>query len=102
MVEVNCTILQGERRIAQTGFMLKEVLREERTLELDLFDQMQIEKVIEVCQKSKNLANAGKFLYAQSRKKMTNPNDSDRLRKYLAKFGLSWSDVKGMKIFNAI
>jgi transcriptional regulatory protein RtcR len=55
---------------------------------------MQIERVIEVCQKSKNLANAGKVLYAQSRKKMATPNDSDRLRKYLAKFGITWGDLK--------
>jgi transcriptional regulatory protein RtcR len=86
-----------ETKVSETGSNLKEVLGEEKALELDLFDQMQIEKVIDICKNSKNLANAGKLLYAQSRMKMATPNDSDRLRKYLAKFGISWSDLKELK-----
>ncbi|MGV7220610.1 MAG: RNA repair transcriptional activator RtcR [Nitrospinales bacterium] len=89
--------LWKDEKISQADSMLKEILGEEKAFELDLFDQMQIERVIEVCRKSKNLANAGKVLYAQSRKKMASPNDSDRLRKYLAKFGITWGDLKGIE-----
>ena len=60
----------------------------------DLFDQQQLIEVINVCQKSKSLAAAGRKLFAVSRAAKKNPNDSDRLRKYLAKFGLSWQQIE--------
>lgn len=61
--------------------------------DLDLFDQAQLIEVIKVCQASNNMSEAGRILFAQSRKKKKQPNDADRLRKYLAKFDLSWGDV---------
>jgi transcriptional regulatory protein RtcR len=50
--------------------------------------------VIEVCIRHKNQAAAGRYLYANSRDKLKNPNDSDRLRKYLMKFGLRFDELK--------
>lgn len=38
-------------------------------------------------------AKAGRQLFAASRSKRTSTNDADRLRKYLARFGLSWETV---------
>lgn len=65
------------------------------TEHLDLFDQMQLENVITLCRKHKNMAEAGRALFNVSRNARATPNDSDRLRKYLARFGLSWADIVG-------
>ncbi|EOT1171240.1 RNA repair transcriptional activator RtcR [Cronobacter dublinensis] len=61
---------------------------------LDLFDQDQLAAVIAVCRRSASLSDAGRTLFAVSRQKKANPNDADRLRKYLARFGLSWESVR--------
>ncbi|WP_225759805.1 RNA repair transcriptional activator RtcR [Leclercia sp. Marseille-Q4284] len=62
-------------------------------MELDLFDQRQLETVLEVCRRSASLSEAGRELFSVSRMKKVNPNDADRLRKYLARFGLSWESL---------
>lgn len=66
----------------------------ELEMELDLFDRRQLETVLEVCRRSASLSEAGRELFAVSRQKKANPNDADRLRKYLARFGLSWENLK--------
>jgi len=62
-------------------------------MDLDLFDQRQLETVLEVCRRSASLSEAGRELFAVSRMKKVNPNDADRLRKYLTRFGLSWESL---------
>ncbi len=62
-------------------------------VELDLFDQRQLETVLEVCRRSASLSEAGRELFAVSRMKKAVPNDADRLRKYLTRFGLSWESL---------
>ncbi len=62
--------------------------------EIDLFDQRQLETVLEVCRRSHSLSDAGRELFAVSRLKKANPNDADRLRKYLARFGLTWEHAR--------
>jgi transcriptional regulatory protein RtcR len=57
---------------------------------LDLFDQLQLAAIIRVCHKCNSLSEAGRKLYAVSRAQRGVVNDADRLRKYLAKFDLSW------------
>lgn len=64
------------------------------TQEHDLFDQQQIVEVLRVCRGSKSLAAAGRVLFGVSRAIKKNPNDSDRLRKYLAKLGLSFDKIQ--------
>ncbi|MDF1714037.1 MAG: RNA repair transcriptional activator RtcR [Akkermansiaceae bacterium] len=61
--------------------------------EIDSFDRVQLAHVVKVCRESKTLSEAGRKLFAESRKKKANPNDSDRVRKFLAKFGLSFGDL---------
>lgn len=63
-------------------------------MDIDLFDRRQLETVLEVCRRSASLSEAGRELFAVSRQKKANPNDADRLRKYLARFGLSWENVR--------
>jgi len=62
--------------------------------ELDLFERLQLEAVINICRQHKSLAAAGRTLYNVSREQLAKPNDSDRLRKYLQKYGLTWADVQ--------
>jgi len=40
------------------------------------------------------LAEAGKKLFSVSRTKKANPNDSDRVRKYLTRFGVDWRELR--------
>lgn len=65
--------------------------------EIDLFDQKQLETVIDVCQRSSSLSEAGRMLFAISRQQKKLPNDADRLRKYLMRFDLSWEDIHAQK-----
>ena len=60
----------------------------------DLFELAQLEKVIEVCRNSRSRAEAGKKLFAVSRQEKSSSNDSDRLGKYLARFGIEFSSLK--------
>jgi len=62
--------------------------------ELDRFDRVQLEEVVQVCARSKSLSAAGRELFAVSRTQRASTNDADRLRKYLAKFGLDWEPVR--------
>jgi len=69
------------------------VLRATEGKGLDRFDAAQLEEVVRVCQESQSLSDAGRKLFAVSRSKKASPNDADRLRKYLARFGLSWASI---------
>ena len=60
---------------------------------LDLFDRLQLQNVIDECRKHQNMAQAGRALFHVSRNSRVKTNDSDRLRKYLQKFGLEWGDI---------
>ena len=62
--------------------------------ELDPFDAVQLNKVLDVCLVSKTLSEAGRTLFSVSRASKKKANDADRLRKYLAKFGLSWKTIQ--------
>ena len=61
--------------------------------QLDRFDRVQLEDVLRVCRESASLSDAGRTLFSESRKKKAKSNDADRLRKYLARFGLDWASL---------
>jgi len=63
--------------------------------ELDRFDRVQLEDVVTVCRGAKSLSDAGRQLFAASRKTKSSSNDADRLRKYLVRFGLSYAEIAG-------
>ncbi|MBN3759858.1 RNA repair transcriptional activator RtcR [Burkholderia sp. Ac-20365] len=65
-----------------------------RAADIDLFDRVQLAKVIDICRTSSSLSDAGRTLFAVSRANKKQPNDADRLRKYLARFDLSWEDLR--------
>ena len=60
---------------------------------LDLFDRLQLQAVVDICRRSNSLADAGRKLFAATRSKRSSVNDSDRLRKYLARFDLEWARI---------
>ncbi|MGF2508105.1 sigma 54-dependent transcriptional regulator, partial [Ralstonia pseudosolanacearum] len=62
---------------------------------LDRFDRMQLESVVRICRESASLSDAGRRLFDVSRLEKAKVNDADRLRKYLARFGLDWQQVRG-------
>lgn len=64
-----------------------------RAADLDRFDRTQLADVLTVCRTSRSLSDAGRTLFAVSRTKKASSNDADRLRKYLARFGLTWEDA---------
>jgi transcriptional regulatory protein RtcR len=63
----------------------------ERIATLDRFDRAQLAEVLRVCTTAASLSDAGRTLFSVSRQRRTTSNDADRLRKYLARFGLTWS-----------
>lgn len=62
--------------------------------DLDLFDRLQLRAVIAVCREADSLSDAGRRLFDISRQARAQPNDADRLRKYLARFGLDWKALR--------
>ncbi|MCB1529224.1 MAG: RNA repair transcriptional activator RtcR [Hyphomicrobiaceae bacterium] len=66
----------------------------ERLEDIDLFDQAQLATVIRVCRQSRSMSEAGRKLFAVSRLAKASNNDTDRLKKYLVRYGLGWSDIR--------
>ncbi|MGI4731057.1 MAG: sigma 54-dependent transcriptional regulator, partial [Janthinobacterium lividum] len=61
--------------------------------ELDSFDRVQLAHVVAACRASRSLSEAGRTLFSASRARRSSSNDADRLRKYLARFDLSWAEL---------
>jgi transcriptional regulatory protein RtcR len=74
---------------------LRQLLNEKELNDLDLFDRAQLEFVVSVCRRSRSLSEAGRALFSASRTRKAFSNDADRLRKYLARFGVEFSRILG-------
>ncbi|WLT02271.1 RNA repair transcriptional activator RtcR [Snodgrassella alvi] len=92
----NITLEQVENEIRRLQIHWQQVTLSDALIpaEIDEFERYQLEKVIEVCRKSRTLSEAGRYLFAVSRAQKQRANDADRLKKYLAKFDLSWEQIK--------
>ena len=73
---------------------LERFLTTKQLEEIDLFDRAQLAFVIEVCKRSRSLSEAGRTLFGASRARKSISNDADRLRKYLGRFGLEFSQIQ--------
>lgn len=95
-IQGNITQEQVENEIRRLQIHWQQVTLSDALIpaEIDEFDRYQLEKVIEVCRKSRTLSEAGRYLFAVSRAQKQRANDADRLKKYLAKFDLSWEQIK--------
>ena len=77
------------------GDELEAALGPDRARALDAFDRVQLAEVLRVCRRSSSLSEAGRELFAVSRSRRSSVNDADRLRKYLARFGLGFAQLRG-------
>jgi transcriptional regulatory protein RtcR len=84
----------GEEQGGNPSDALERLLGREASLALDRFDRIQLEDVVRVCREAATLSEAGRTLFAASRGKRTSTNDADRLRKYLARFDLSFQTIR--------
>ena len=82
-----------ESQVGGSEVDLAAIMGDEAATQLDLFDALQLQSVIEVCRQSNSLSDAGRKLYAVSREAKAKPNDADRLKKFLARFALDWDTV---------
>jgi transcriptional regulatory protein RtcR len=73
---------------------IKFLLGDEGAQKLDRFDRVQLQDVISVCMQSTSLADAGRTLFAKSRLLKKTANDSDRLWKYLQRWGITWDKIR--------
>jgi transcriptional regulatory protein RtcR len=69
-----------------------EAILAERSL--DRFERVQLADVLQVVEATDSMAEAGRVLYAESRALKANPNDSDRIRKFLARFDMDYAETK--------
>jgi transcriptional regulatory protein RtcR len=70
--------------------LLTPLIGAEAVAVMDLFDRVQLTEIVRICRKHSSLSAAGRALFAASRGQKASVNDADRLRKYLARFGLEW------------
>ncbi|MCB9596701.1 MAG: sigma 54-interacting transcriptional regulator [Sandaracinaceae bacterium] len=75
----------GDRVVAALGAEAADAL--------DRFDRVQLDDVLAVCAEARSISEAGRVLFAASRARKSSTNDADRLRKYLARFGLRFDEL---------
>lgn len=76
-----------------TDAVLRDLFDEAALARIDLFDRIQLAEVIRICRASRSLSEAGRRLFSASIQEKTSRNDADRLKKYLARFGLDWRNL---------
>ena len=96
-ITVDCVASEMQRLLSgwqRPGNSANSSLTDEQRAAYDPVDLVQLEYVIGVCRASRTQSEAGRALYAVSRTQKTSANDADRLRKYLARFDLTWASVQ--------
>ena len=73
--------------------LLERVLGSDYESRFDSVDIALLAHTIAVCRTSASAAEAAKKLFAVSRRAKTSVNDSDRLTKFLARFGLKFKEI---------
>jgi len=81
-------------KAARPTELVERVVSSHAAANLDRFERVQLEDVLQVCRDSATLSAAGRVLFDRSRERKRIANDADRLRKYLARYDLDWTDVK--------
>ena len=76
--------------------LLEALLGAPAVAALDRFDRVQLADAVRACRESPSLSAAGRVLFAASRQRRRSTNAADRLRKYLARFGLDWDRVHAL------
>ncbi len=82
---------QSDEQIDEHQDWLTQYLDQQQIAQLDNFDKMQLNYVLSVCARHRSMAAAGRELFNVSRTHKKMANDSTRLQKYLAKFGIKFN-----------
>ena len=77
-----------------TEDLLSPLLTADQSARIDPFDRVQLAEVVRVCRGARSLSEAGRQLFSASRESKSTSNDADRLRKYLARFGIDWRKLQ--------
>ena len=80
-----------DEQLDLSGYVSAKVLED-----MDVFDQWQLQKVIQVCLATRNISEAGRLLFDRSRLKKKSNNDSHRLRQYLVKYDLNYEQLNNL------
>jgi len=83
---------------AESADPVGRLLGEKKAGALDRLDRAQLAEVLRVCQQAKSLSEAGRQLFSVSRALRSTINDADRLKKYLARFGLDWKELQAQQV----
>jgi transcriptional regulatory protein RtcR len=83
-----------ESALPASDYDLTKILRAEDVAAIDPFDRVQLVYVMGVCRDSVSVSDAGRKLFSVSREKRAVANDADRLKKYLAKFGVKFEQLR--------
>lgn len=76
---------------------IEQLLGPGYTDNIDFYEQSQLASLIEVCQHSSSMAEAGRKLFNVSRNAKKSSNDSHRIKQLLAKHGLRFEDIKSTR-----
>ena len=90
--EATQTTTGGELPAADSALLARVLGRDYRS-RFDSVDIAQLAHAIAVCRASDTAADAAKKLFAASRMAKATSNDSDRLAKFLARFGLKFKEI---------
>lgn len=77
--------------------VLTKALGKDYDTKYDSFDLAQLAHVLRVCQSSRSMAEAGRKLFSVTRTAKAKSNDTDRVKKFLARFGLDWEGAAPSK-----
>lgn len=94
VVENEIAGIRKGQQVSSKDEVLSRLLGPDYQSRFDEFDLCQLSRVVEICRVSRSRAEAGKKLFAVSRRQRSSTNDSDRLGKYLEKFGLTFQQCK--------
>ena len=74
--------------------LVRKLLSSQAIADADLFDLKSLATVLEAVKQTRSMAEAGRLLFAASRLQKASPNDSDRVRKHLAGWGLLYQQCR--------
>lgn len=73
--------------------IIDQNLGKNRSASMDYYEQVKLACLIEACQQSNSMADAGRKLFNVSRATKKSSNDSHRVKQLLAKYNLSFEDL---------
>ncbi|SHN59772.1 sigma 54-interacting transcriptional regulator [Desulfovibrio litoralis] len=86
--------IRWQNTTTETFELSQSLLDEEIYSNLDYFELVQLEAVLQECKKYKTLAEAGRTLFNKSRQIKSTQNDSHRLRLFLKKYNITWQMIQ--------